>query len=816
MKIRRYIWLGFFLLLGAGFSGCASTGAQNSAKATASSPQDPASPKAEANGQKNAATQTVAMEKEVSPGAAVAARPATPAPQPAPPKAPERGTRSPLMRTSAPITGQAVPTPLAGQPAQAASPGQPPSLSQPGPQPGPAAPAPSMLPGAKPQAMPLPSANQKFVLNFDNADLYEVIRVMSQMMKVNYIIDPRVKGIVNIHTSGQIGQEELFPIFQTILKLNGATAVQRGNIYEIVPFPEAKKLAVEPQKWKDSGKGLPDEKYSIQIVQLKYIPVTEVTKILKPFLSDGADMVEHPPQNILVVGDIASNLRKAVGIIELFDMDIFANQSVRIYPVVNADVNEVAKEMERIFASFEVSLKSGRGVGITFTPIARSNSLLVVSAIPNIFEKVDVWLKELDRIPTEGSKTGVFVYYVQNGKAKDLADVLKQVFVTTKDKKTEFKEKVTPAAAAPQRGVRPAPATPGASAKEDPGAASGMTEGEINIVVDENTNALIIRAYKRDYDAIQDTIKKLDLYPKQALIEVLLAEVTLDESLKYGLEFSTFSNQWTSDGRTYTSTLGIGGIPPVLDFASGLRYAITATDRIAAAIHASAADNRLKVITSPHILASNNKEAKIQIGSSEPILTNTYTSPGTTGTVVGTSGIVEGTIEYKDIGVILSVTPRISDSKLVTLDISVEQSTVDQKALGTLPNVPFFPKKVAKTTLSIMEGQTIILGGLIDEAKSTRKTGVPYLSKIPIIGALFGYHQYGDKGTETILMLTPRVITDLIESNRVTREFKEKVGNIVRELELQEKRRMEGTTQRPIERMQQKQEETPNSKPPEN
>jgi len=805
------MWAGFFLLLFAGFTSCATPKVQNPVKSEIPSTQKPA-----------VNAQAVTPQKAVSSPAEVSEKskpvvPATPAKaevsglqapaQPAVPKPSERGMRSPLMLTQA----QAPPRPPApaGQPVPAV---QPPPPSQPTPS------SAAAVPGQQPPPAPIPPAlpaGQKFVLNFDNADLYEVIRVMSQMMKVNYIIDPRVKGIVNIHTSGQIGQEELFPIFQTILKLNGATAVQRGNIYEIVPFPEAKKLAVEPLKTKDSGKSLPDEKYSIQIIPLKYIPVTEVTKILKPFLSDGADIVEHPPQNILVIGDIASNIRKSVNIIELFDMDIFANKSVRIYPVANADVNEVAKEMERIFTSFEVSLKSGRGVGITFTPIARSNSLLVVSAIPNIFDKVESWLKELDRIPSEGSKSSVFVYYVQNGKAKDLADVLKQIYVSTKDKKTEFKDKVTPAAT-PQRGVRPTPATPASPAKEEPGTGGGMTEGEINIVVDENTNALIIRAYRRDYDAIQDTIKKLDLYPKQALIEVLLAEVTLDESLKYGLEFSQFSNTWTKDGRTYTSTLGVGGIAPVLDFTSGLRYAITATDRIAAAIHASAADNRLKVITSPHILASNNKEAKIQIGSSEPILTNTYTSPGTTGTVVGTSGIVEGTIEYKDIGVILSVTPRISDSKLVTLDISVEQSTVESKALGTLPNVPFFPKKTAKTTLSIMEGQTIVLGGLIDEAKGTKKTGVPYLSKIPIIGALFGYHQYADKGTETILMLTPRVITDSVESDRVTREFKEKVGTIARELELQEKRRMEGTTQRPAERIQQRREETPNSKVPEN
>jgi general secretion pathway protein D len=672
-------------------------------------------------------------------------------------------------------------TSLPGQPAPAVQAVQPLPPSQPA-FPATAVPGPPMPPGAK---QPPPPPGQKFVLNFDNADLYEVIRVMSQMMKVNYIIDPRVKGIVNIHTSGQIGQEELFPIFQTILKLNGATAVQRGNIFEIVPFLEAKKLAVEPLKTKDSGKSLPDEKYSIQIIPLKYIPVTEVTKILKPFLSDGADIVEHPPQNILVIGDIASNIRKSVSIIELFDMDIFASQSVRIYPVRNADVNEVAKEMERIFSSFEVSLKSGRGVGITFTPIPRINSLLVVSGIPNIFEKVESWLSELDRIPSEGSKLNVFVYYVQNGKAKDLADVLKQIYVSPKDKKTEFKEKVTPTPPAAPRSVRPT--TPAVTATKEETGTGGVVEGDINIVVDENTNALIIRAFQRDYHAIVETIKKLDLYPKQVLIEVLLAEVTLDESTKYGLEWSTFSDAFVKGGRTYAYTVGMGGVAPAADLVSGLRYSITSVDRLAAAIHASATDNRLKVITSPHIMASNNKEAKIQIGSSQPILTNTYTTSAYTST---STGVVEGTIEYKDIGVILSVTPRISDGKLVTMDINIEQSSVDNKTLGSLSAVPFFPKKTAKTTLSIMEGQTIVIGGLLDDTKNVQKSGVPFLSKIPILGALFGYHQYTDSGTETILMLTPHVISDLIESNRVTQEFRDKVGAIKRELESIEKKRM--------------------------
>ena len=653
--------------------------------------------------------------------------------------------------------------------------------------------APAFAPPSPPATFggtPPPEAgrNSRFVLNFDNADIYEVIRVMAEMMNLNYIVDPRVKGAVNIRTTGQISTKDIFPIFQAILKMNGATAVQKGIIYEIVPFGEAKKLYTPPTAGRDLGKSLNEERYTIQIIALKYIPSTEVSKMIKPFLSDGADIVEHPQQNTLIVGDVASNIQKAIDIIDLFDVDLFAEMRVRIYPVLNADAGEVAKEMERIFSSLEVSVKSGRGVGITFTPITRINSLLAVSSIPGVFDRVEGWLKELDRIPGEGTQLSVFVYYVQNGKAKDLGEVLKQVYASVKGAKPEVRERaVTPPAPTPtptppgQRGVRPTPTATGVAAPGAPaGEGGGVPEGEINIVVDEASNSLIIRAYQRDYRAIVETIKRLDIYPKQVLIEVLLAEVTLDDTTKYGLEFSTFTNSFARAGRTYNYTVGMGGTAPAVAFASGLRYAVTSVDRLAAAIHASASEDRLKVISSPHVLASNNKEARIQVGSSQPILTNTYTTTGTS-----SPGVVEGTIEYKDIGIILTVTPRISDAKLVTLDLSVESSTVGQTTLGTLTSVPFFGKKTAKTTLSITEGQTIVIGGLIEDTKETIRTGIPFLSKIPILGALFGYHTNTLKKTETVMFLTPHVISDVGESNRVTEEFRERILSIQRELEKQ-------------------------------
>jgi general secretion pathway protein D len=597
---------------------------------------------------------------------------------------------------------------------------------------------------------------------------------MAEILKINYIVDPKVRGVVNINTLGRVSAEDVFPIFQSILQLNGATAVKKDNLYEIIPLTDAKKLSVPPSTLspREPGKFPSDERYIIQIVPLKYIPATEVSKIIKPFLSDGADIIEHPPHNIIIIGDLASNVKKSLDIINLFDLDIFTDMRVRIYPILNADVTEVAKEMERIFASFEVSTKSGRGVGITFTPIARINSLLAVSSIPGIFDKVEGWLKELDKIPMEGTKYSVFVYFVQNMKAKDLAEVLKQVFMGGKEKKEEFKQKVAEPA---PRGVKPIP--PAATTTPAAPEAGAVPEGEINIAVDETNNALVIRAFARDYKSIAETIKKLDIYPKQVLIETFLADITLDDSIKYGIEWARFLSSTSPPNAPFA--LAASAVSQ-----SGIRYSIVELGgRVSAAVSAAAADNRLNVISSPHILASNNKEAKIQIGTSEPILTNTFTTTSTS-----TIGVVEGTIEYKDVGIILTVTPRISDGGLITLEILVEKSTASVKDVFDRTNVPFFNKTTAKTVLSVLEGQTIVIGGLIDDERKRNKGGIPLLSKIPILGALFGTHDYGDKKRELVLLMTPHIITDHIQSKRVTDEFKEKVEGLKKELERQEKK----------------------------
>jgi general secretion pathway protein D len=353
-----------------------------------------------------------------------------------------------------------------------------------------------------------------------------------------------------------------------------------------------------------------------------------------------------------------------------------------------------------------------------------------------------------------------------------------------------------------ERPPTPSPTTP---AREEGGA---VPEGEINIVVDEANNALVIRAFARDYKSILETVKKLDLYPKQVLIEALMAEITLDNANRFGIEWGRFVDSLAAG--KYRQAISTGAIPttgdppvpidPSIAFAGAgaWRYSIVeVAGGLSAAIKVAATENRLKIISSPTLLASNNKEAKMQVGKSQPILTSTYAygSTTTSGTPLSTSttpatGLLEGTIEYKDIGIILTVTPRISDGGLITLELQIEKSDVaESPPLGNVQNIPVFSKKTAKTVLSVLEGQTVVIAGLIEDSKNVIKSGVPLLSKIPILGALFGYHEYIYKKTELVLLLTPHIITDHIQSKTVTDDFKEKVDGLKKELEKERMKR---------------------------
>jgi general secretion pathway protein D len=649
----------------------------------------------------------------------------------------------------------------------------------------------------EPVAAPAGTDKQKIALDFDDADIYEVINALSDILNINYVIDPAVKGKVNIHTSGEIDKSQIFPILETIFKINNITAVKTGNLYKIVPLKDARSTVTDVEVGTEAEVMLSGDRVIIQIVPLRYIPSAEVLKVLKPFISAGGDIQEYSKGNILIIVDTSANINKLLSFIDVMDVDTFENMQVRFYKIKNADVKEMAKELETLFTSMGIA-KSDKGIGISFIPVERANYILAVSSIPGILDKVEHWIPMLDSVDT-GTEEQVFVYALENAKAEDMAEVLGSIYGEGQGQKTTGKTQTgtrqqQQSTASRTSRSRTARETTSRTKKETGGtgvsSAEGMLEEPIKIVTDEATNSVIIRAIPSDYAVIKQTIERLDRVPRQVLIEVLIAEVTLSGDTEFGVEWA-LRNPDTSlggyKGRSrIESTFGLGGLGTSLSDSlnKGYTYRFDSS-RLQAFLVAQASQNKLNILSCPSVLAADNKEARIEVGEEVPIVTSEYV-PLTAEQVDTTSR----SIEYRSTGVILTVTPRINEKGLVAMDISQEVSKAQPVVAGGIQS-PVITNRKAETSLVVQNATTIVIGGLIGHESAKTISGVPFFSSIPLLGYLFSDTKDSKKKAELIILITPRVVTNINEAEIVSQEFRNKVEQIKKLIRRSEDKWME-------------------------
>lgn len=660
---------------------------------------------------------------------------------------------------SPPVT--AVPPPVAlpipSPPAFAVSPARPPS------------------PAAPPSRAVIPdvSSGPGFFVKFNNADIYEVIHTLGRTAGINYLIDPRVRGVVNVHTQGVVRKDGALDLLFAILRVNGATAVKEGDTYHIVPMTEAKMEPLFPTFPGDNAAKTPSNQVIMRAFPLQYIAVAEMAKVIKPFLSAGGEAVEVARANILLVVDTSANLEKTARLVELFDSEVFRAAGMKLFHLKYLDPEEMAKNLENIFGALDFSVRGAKPAGINFVPIPRLNSLLVVSASPKTMEDVEKWVAELDRAGS-GASRAIHRYRVRYGKVKDVAAVLEKLYpkrtasIAT-DRPTEFKPAVgqlsgsstTPAAPQPPPPRSPAaPAAPGFVPSKD------GKEGEgFDIIPDEPTNSLIIRASLSEYADILENLKVIDVYPQQVLLEVLVGEVTLGDSLKLGIDW-TFNNAF-GPGGSYQGTGTLDQGNPLNNF----NYLVAKTGRLAAAFRSLAKDGKASVLSSPSVIATNGKKARINVADQVPVVNSTLqsnTNPPVTTT----------TVEYRDVGVILTFTPYINDSGLVTLEIEQEVSEVNETSTSSSGSNPTFFKRSISTNLLASQDQSIVLGGLVKERKSLNRAGLPWFYKIPVIGWIFGSRDDTISRTELLIFITPRVIRNVEEGVQLSRDFEDRVQQL--------------------------------------
>lgn len=594
-------------------------------------------------------------------------------------------------------------------------------------------------------------------LAFDNADLYEVLdATLFELYKVNYIVDPSTKAKVTFHLAGEYTRSEFIDLLNNVLQLSNLAIVRGpGDIFKVVQRPTSPGAGNAPVV----VQGQTDLAGDItRLIKLRYVAAPTAANNIRPFLSKGAMVVPDTVNNALIISDTPDNVDKAISILNIMDGEYFADLSWQIFPAREVDAADMAADLAKVMKAGGLFNRPGVDQGsFEIFPIKTMNALLVVTRWPSILKLVEEWVSAMDHADESG--TNVYVYFIENGTAVEISEILNQLFGGRSRTRTKDKTKKT-TIVEPEKKAEPRTE-----------ALSGEVTGEVEIIPDETNNAIVFKATVRDYKIIKDVLRQLDVVPRQVLITAVIAEVTLTGDLSYGVEWFLKEQQI---GYDIHGVLDGGQSrdkdPPQLGLGTGFSLAVfDASDVLRALIYATDSNEGINVIASPNILVVDNKEASIEVGDEIPTVTGQITDATTGGTVTNT-------VQYRSTGVILRVTPHINSSGLVKLDVSQELSIPGAPVIGT-GNLRISTRK-AETSLVAESGQTILIGGLIRSAQTESGSGFPILRDVPILGYLFGSRTKGDEKTELILLITPHVIHSREAADEITREFAAKVKRL--------------------------------------
>ena len=617
-------------------------------------------------------------------------------------------------------------------------------------------------------------------LNFQDTDLREFIKaILGDVLGENYVIDPKVSGKVTIETAKPIQKSELMPLFENLLAMNNAAVINDGGVYKVIPRNQAVHGNLSPTViQKKGGAG-----YSVRIIPLKYIAAQEMQKILEPLMAEGNDLRIDKKRNLIIVSGTADEINNIQDTIDIFDVDWLRGMSVGLYPLNYVDPKTLKEELDSIIGAMEGSENKELLGGLVRTvPIERLNSILLISSTPAALREVEIWLYRLDRVGDHAGKR-LYVYNVQNAKATELADILGHIFKSTvstssESKTAELAPGLKPVEIAAAKGAggtqtRPESSTPppqraAASNSKETGI-SLLENNSIEIIADDVHNALVVLATPQEYKMVESAIQKLDIVPLQVLIEASIIEVTLRDDLSYGVEWF-FKNAVDLQNKKGIGTLDLGeaGISAL----TGFSYTIVdSADQVRAALNALAQESEVNVLSSPSLMVLDNKTATINVGDEIPVPTRQSVS------TVDPNAPTVNEIQFRQTGVTLTVTPRVNSGGLVTMEIKQEVSNAVSTTSSNI-DAPTIQQRQIESVVAINSGDTIILGGLIQETKSNGESGVPGLRKIPLLGNLFKQTNNEKRRTELLVLITPRVSGSREDANQITDEFKRRLRGL--------------------------------------
>jgi general secretion pathway protein D len=617
--------------------------------------------------------------------------------------------------------------------------------------------------------------------------------ILGDILQVRYTVDPGIEGKITIQTPKPVSRLGVIDLFQAALRSNNAALVNRGGQYRIMA---ADQVNVGASIRTDDSPDPEQVGSGLQVVQLRYVAASEIRRVLESIAPRGGIVRIDDARNLITLSGSRQDIATMMDAVALFDIDTMKGMSFAIVPVKTSQPEAIAGELKTVFASDRDGPMASM---VQFLPNKRLGAILVISPQPQYLKRAETWIRRLDQ-QAESSEKQLFTYSVQNRRAQDLVDVLQAMFAS-ENANAASKRNVSPAyqeqsvqsAASFQSQASPsgmsgvtgsigtssggfggggglggtsrmsstpapasAPASTGSSVQlgKDDGTGDGP---RVKVVADEAKNAILIEATKQDYARVQKVLSTLDVMPNQVMIEATIAEVTLNDDLKFGVRWYM---QKKNAGYSFTDAVS-GAVNSVFP---GFSYAMTAAN-VVATLDALNEITNVNIVSSPSLTVMDNKPAVLQIGDQVPITTQSATSVLTTGAPIVNS------VSYKDTGVILSITPRINESGRVLLDVEQEVSSVAQTTSSNIDSPTIRQRKI-RTSVVLNDGDALVLGGLIQDSKSVGRTQIPILGDIPLVGNLANSKDNSIGKTELIILIRPHVIRDLNEARSITEEYR--------------------------------------------
>ncbi|WP_051116039.1 type II secretion system secretin GspD [Methyloferula stellata] len=643
-------------------------------------------------------------------------------------------------------------------------------------------------------------------VNFDNADIQTVAKsILSDTLGLNVVVDPRIQGNVTIVSSGPIPRKDLFAAFENVMRMSNAAVVRDGSLVKILPLPEAAGAGrIALNAGGEAG-------FGVTIVPLRYASAAAIAKTAENFLARPGALRADTTRNLLMIQGTLSERQNALDMITSFDVEWLRNQSVGIYPLKATSPDTMIHELERVFETGE----GGQGQGmINFQPIPRMNAVMAVSHNRKILDQTTQWIRRLDKSDTSG--TTVRVYRLEHGAAAKIAKILNDIFVgrgggaaadnaasqvapgsnsgqskldalggglSTSGTATNNTSNTAISNANPQPNTSLTNNTGGLTASSfddfsgrdkkssDSEAASGsLPRGifqNVRITADTTNNSIIIFSNQDDYRVIERSLRELDRPQLQVAIEATIAEVTLTDALQYGVQYYIGSSDIGAGKNNGSISLTTSAATALISQAlPGLNVLLGSQASPKVVLSALSTLTSVKVLSAPSLVVTDNQPAFLQVGDSVPISTGSAT-------VLSASNTIVNTITMQDTGVILKVWPHIHANGMVELEIEQQVSSVVGGVSAVTTNLnPTISQRRIHSTIAVVSGQTVLLGGMMKEEDDKTQSGIPLLHEIRGIGDLFGTTNGTKNRTEIIVFVKPSVIRNGFDAQNVAEDFR--------------------------------------------